>query len=193
VSLAVDRARAGHRQRRITRRRHACHRVKKTWTLIRHACELGLADALAAVALVVAMIEPTFGRLSVTSARRSLRLGTCRHLARRATEPLSAIAGSTDTEHQQAPATPLESKLLVVHRLLPRRRKTCSGRRWRASCAQSRRPSAEGLGLQSGALDLFGVLAGRDRNGEIFGAATFLPTGSTARTRRNHAAINSRL
>ena len=127
----------------------------------------------------------------MTNARRALRRGTCRHLARRATEPLSAITGSTDTEHEQAPATPLESKLLVVHRLLPRRRKTCSRRQRRASCAQSRRPSAEGLGLQSGALDLFGVLAGRDRNGEIFGDATFSPTGSTARTQRNQAAINT--
>jgi hypothetical protein len=120
LSFAVDRDRAGHRRRRITRRRHACHRVKKTWTLIRHACDLGLSDALAALALVVAMIEPTFGRLPVASARSSLRLGTCCHLARRATEALSAIAGSTDAEHQLAQATPLEAKLLVVHRLLPR-------------------------------------------------------------------------
>jgi hypothetical protein len=61
LSFAVDRDRTGHRRRRITRRRHACHRVKKTWTLIRHACERCLADALAAIALVVAMIEPPFG------------------------------------------------------------------------------------------------------------------------------------
>jgi hypothetical protein len=61
LSFAVDRDHAGHRRRRITRRRHACHRVKKTWTLIRHARELGLAEALAAAALVVAMIEPAFG------------------------------------------------------------------------------------------------------------------------------------
>ncbi len=56
--------------------------------------------------------------------------------------------------------------------------------------SQSRRPSAEGLGLQSGALDLFGVLAGQDRSGENFDVATFPPIGSTVRTRRNHAAIN---
>jgi hypothetical protein len=37
--------------------------------VIRHARELGRAEALAAVALVVAMIEPAFGRLPVTSAR----------------------------------------------------------------------------------------------------------------------------
>jgi hypothetical protein len=44
---------------------------------------------------------------------------------------------------------------------------------------------------ESGALDLFGVLAGGDSNGGIFGDATFPPVGSTVRTRRNQAAINT--
>jgi hypothetical protein len=61
VSFAVDRDRTGHRRRRITRRRHACHRVKKTWTVIRHARNLGLAEPLAASTLVIAMIEPALG------------------------------------------------------------------------------------------------------------------------------------
>jgi hypothetical protein len=61
VSFAVDRDRAEHRRRRITRRSHACHWVKKTRTLIRHACDRRLAEALAARPLVVAMIEPTLG------------------------------------------------------------------------------------------------------------------------------------
>jgi hypothetical protein len=72
VSFAVDRDRAGHRRRRITRRAHACHRGKKTWTVIRHARDLGLTNALAAVTLVVAMIEPAFGRLPVPSSCGSL-------------------------------------------------------------------------------------------------------------------------
>jgi hypothetical protein len=123
MSLAGDRDRAGNRRRRITRRRHACHRVKKTWTVIRHARHRGLADALAANALVVAMVEPTLGRSSMPSARCSLGLGPCCYLARLATETLSAVAGPTDTEHELAQTTPLEAKLLVVHRLLPGRRK----------------------------------------------------------------------
>jgi hypothetical protein len=123
MSLAGDRDRAEHRRRRITRRRHACHRVKKTWTVIRHARDRGLADAFAAIALVVAMVEPTLGRSPVPGTRCSLGLGPCRYLARRAAEALSAIARPTDTEYELAQTTPLEAKLLVVHRLLPGRRK----------------------------------------------------------------------
>ncbi len=138
------------------------------------------------------MIEPTLSCLPVPSSCRALRLDTRRNLAWRPAERVAAIAGPANTEHEEAQATALEAKLLVVvHRLLPRRRKTCSGCRRRASCAQSRRPSAEGLELVLGALDLFGVLAEPDRNGEIFEAASFAPTGSTVRTRRNQAAINT--
>jgi hypothetical protein len=120
VSFAVDRDRARNRRRRITRRAHACHRGKKTWTVIRHACRLGLANALAASALVVAMIEPALGRLPVPSSCGSLRLGPRGDLARGPAERVSAIAGPADTEHELAQATALEAKLLVVHRLVPR-------------------------------------------------------------------------
>ena len=61
VSFAVDRDHAGHRRWRITRRADECHEVKKFRTVIPHARELGLAAALAASPLVVAMIEPPFG------------------------------------------------------------------------------------------------------------------------------------
>jgi hypothetical protein len=159
--------------------------------VIRHARDLGLADTLAPGALVVAMIEPTLLGLAVANARGSLRRGTCGELARWPAVPMPAIAGPANAEHELAERTALEAKLLVVHRLLARRRETCSGRRRRASCAPSRRPSAEGLGVVSGALDLFGVLAGGDRNGEIFDAATFPPIASTARRQRSHAAINT--
>jgi hypothetical protein len=52
--------------------------------------------------------------------------------------------------------------------------------------------SAEGLGLPSGALDLFGVLASEDRNGRIVEAATISPTdhdrqNATGSSCRQHA------
>lgn len=62
------------------------------WTVIRHACCLGLANALTAGALVVAMIEPTLVTRPMTSTRRSLRRGTRGELARRPAEPLTATA-----------------------------------------------------------------------------------------------------
>jgi len=116
VSFAVDRDRAGHRRRRITRRAHACHQGKKSWTVIRHACCLGLANALTAGALVVAMIEPTLVTGPMTSTRRSLRRDTGGELARRPAEPLAAIAGAADAEHELAQSASLETKLVVVHR-----------------------------------------------------------------------------
>jgi hypothetical protein len=119
VSFAVDHDRARNRRRRITRRKHACHRVKKTWTVIRHARHLSLADALAAGALVVAMIEPALVGGPVASTCRSLRLGTRGKLARQPTEPVPAVARPADTEHELAQRTSLEAKLLV-HRLLAR-------------------------------------------------------------------------
>jgi adenylate kinase len=61
VSFADDRDHAGHRRWRITRRADECHGVKEIRTVIAHARELGLAAALAASPLVVAMIEPPFG------------------------------------------------------------------------------------------------------------------------------------
>jgi len=108
VSFAVDRDRAGNRRRRITRRAHACHRGKKTWTVIRHACRLGLANALAASALVVAMIEPALVAGSVTSTCRALRPGARGELARRPAELMAAVARPADTEHELAEATALE-------------------------------------------------------------------------------------
>jgi len=42
----------------------------------------------------------------------------------------------------------------------------------------------------SGPSIFFGVLAEPYPNGEILEAASFAPTGSTVRTRRNQAAIN---
>jgi len=116
VSFAVDRDRAGHRRWRITRRAHACHRGKKSRTVIHHACYLGLANALPAGALVVAMIEPTLVTGPMTSTRRSLRRGTRGELARRPAEPLTAIAGAADAEYELAQSTSLEAKLVVVHR-----------------------------------------------------------------------------
>jgi hypothetical protein len=96
--------------------------------VIRHARHLGLANATTALALVVAMIESSLRRLPVSRARRSLRRGTRHDLAWRPAKALPAIAGLTDPEHDLAPRTSLETKLLVVvHRLLARGRKTCSG------------------------------------------------------------------
>jgi hypothetical protein len=121
VSFAVDRDRAENRRRRITRRAHACHRGKKTWTVIRHAHNLGLANATPAVALAVAMIEPTLLRLLVSSSRLSLRNRPRHDFARRSAEPLPAVARSADPEHDLAQRTSLEAKLVViVHRLLAR-------------------------------------------------------------------------
>jgi hypothetical protein len=121
VSFAVDRDRAGNRRRRITRRGHACHRVKKTWTVIRHARDFGLPDALAAGTLVVAMIESPLVGGPVTSARRPLRPSARGQPARPSAEPVPAIARSTDAEHELAQRTSLEAKLLVVvHQLLAR-------------------------------------------------------------------------
>jgi hypothetical protein len=88
--------------------------------VIRHARDLGLADALAAVALVVAMIEPALVGGPVPSTCCPLRLGPCDELARRSAEPLAAVAGPADAEHELALRTALEAKLLVVHRLLAR-------------------------------------------------------------------------
>jgi hypothetical protein len=59
VSFADDHDLAGNRRRRTTGRAHACHRSKKTWTVIRHARELGL--AIAAVLLAITVIEPALG------------------------------------------------------------------------------------------------------------------------------------
>jgi hypothetical protein len=116
ASFADDRDRAADRRRRIIQRDHPCHRVKKTWTVIRHARELGLADSLAAGALVVAMIEPTLVGGPVVGTSGALRLGPRDELARRSAEPLSAVAGPADTEHELAQRTALEAELLV-HRL----------------------------------------------------------------------------
>lgn len=192
MSFADDRDHAGHRRWRITRRADECHGVKKIRTVIPHAHAPSLSAALAACTLVVTMIEAALVRLPVPSVGCSLGLGARSDLANRPAELLSPVAGPADTEHELTSPTALEAKLLVVvHRLLPRRRKTCSGRQRRASCAQSRRPSAEGLELVTRGPRSFGVLAEPDPNGEIFDAATFSPTGSTARTRRNQAAINT--
>jgi hypothetical protein len=79
-------------------------------------------------------------------------------------------------EQRHATTASLKAKReLGVHRPAVATPRTCPRRRRRASSAQSRCPSAEGLGLQSGALDLFGVRADPDRNGEIFDVATFPP------------------
>jgi hypothetical protein len=119
MSFAVDHDRAGYRRWRITRRGHECHRVKKTWTVIRHARDrAGLASALAAGALVIAMLEPTLVARPVTGTCCALRRAPRGDPARRPTEPLTAIAGPAYAEHGLAQRTPLEAKLLV-HRHLP--------------------------------------------------------------------------
>jgi hypothetical protein len=84
--------------------------------VIRHARKLGLADSLAAGALVVAMIEPALVGGPVASTSGALRLGPRDELAGRSAEPLSAVAGPADAEHELAPRAALEAELLV-HRL----------------------------------------------------------------------------
>jgi hypothetical protein len=85
--------------------------------MIRHACCLGLANALTAGTLMVAMIEPTLVTGPMTSTRRSLRSGTRDEPAWRSAEPLAAIAGAADAEHELAQRTSLEAQLVVVHRI----------------------------------------------------------------------------
>jgi hypothetical protein len=121
VSFAVDLDRAGNRRRRITRRAHACHWGKKIRTVIPHARALGLAAALAAGTLVVAMIEPTLVGLPVPRPSGSLGLGARRDLARRPAEQMAAVAGPADAKHELTLPAALEAQLLVVvHRLLAR-------------------------------------------------------------------------
>ena len=59
--------------------------------------------------------------------------------------------------------------------LRPRRRQTCPRRQPEASCAQSRRPSAEGLGLHTRGPRSFRRPRCDRSCGEIVDAATFLP------------------
>jgi hypothetical protein len=127
-SLALARDRAGTRRRRIEGRAHACHRGKKTRSVIRHAVALLGADATTTVTLTIAVIELALDRAPVPSARASLGGRARGHLARGPAEPLPAIAGPADPEHDLAERTALEAKLRgVVHRQSARGRKTCSG------------------------------------------------------------------
>src|SRR5437588_4431561 len=147
VSFAGDHDLAGNRRWRTIGRAHACHRGKKTWTVIRHARELGFARA--PVALAITMVEPPLRRPLVSGSGSSLRLRPRRRLARRSAVPLPAVAGAAHPEQDLALPTCASlhtNPVAVVHRILLRERETCSGPRRRASCAQSRRPSAEGLG-----------------------------------------------
>src|SRR3990167_6628118 len=144
VSFADDRDLAENRRWRSIGRAHACHRGKKTWTVIRHARELG-----PALSLAITVIESTLGRGLVASPCPALRLRPCRRLARRSAVPLPVEAGPADPEQRlalHACASLDANPVADVPPFLVRGRETCSGRRRRASCAQSRRPSAEGLG-----------------------------------------------
>ena len=192
MSFAGDRDHAGHRRWRITRRADECHGVKKIRTVIPHARAGGrLASPLAAGPLVVAMIEPSLFRPPVARAGGALGRDARRGLTRCPAEQLPAVAGPAEAEHELTPPTALEAQLLVVvHRLLARRRETCPDDRTRALWAHAGVHRRRVSSCELGTLDLFGVLAAQDRNGEIFADATFPPTGSTVRTRRDQAAIN---
>jgi len=88
--------------------------------VIHHARDLGVApaEAAAVAAIPIAMIAPALDGLLVSGSSSSLGCRPCQDLTDQPAVLLPSVAGSADPEHDQAPSTSLDAKLLVVHRLL---------------------------------------------------------------------------
>jgi hypothetical protein len=159
VGLSADDQHAVHRRDRVHRRPYAARRGQFFGTLIHHAGVAGCTFAQAPVAIPVAVI--------LAAQRRCLMARPGLLLLRRAggrTTPVVAVALTTEArpaerEQVAAESASLEAQQpLVVHRSLTAKATNLPRLPDASIVGSSRRPSAEGLGLQSGALDLFGVL-----------------------------------
>ena len=126
--------------------------------------------------LMRCMILPTLIRPLVFGVGQSAHAGLFERTTVVVAVTLSSIVAATDEERRRATAAAQLEDEYVVHR--PSAATTTANLpRASAPSIVCSKPvsSAGGLGLQSGALVLFGVLASGDRNGEIFHVASLPP------------------
>lgn len=171
---------AVHWRGRALRRAHPARRDQVFGTVIRHARRCAFAQSELAIAL--SMIGEPLWRSLVASASCTLLRGASRHTTRVFAVSLAAKTRPAHREQAVATTASLKTKReLAVHRpavVTPTNLPTSSAS---SIVSSSRCPSAEGLGVVTEALDLFGVRADANRNGEIFDAASFPPISRDTR------------
>jgi hypothetical protein len=162
VRLSAEDQHAVHRRDLVHRRPHAARRGQFFGTLIHHARVGGCTFAQAQVAIPIAVILTAQRRCLMARAGLLLLGRAGRRATRVVAIALASEARPAEREQAAAESASLEAQQpLVVHRSLTAKATNLPRLPAASIVGSSRRPSAEGLGLQSGALDLFGVLARR--------------------------------